>query len=757
MKGSTTSYPFPLFRRFRGALLLALVALSGSVGAQSLEQWIGWGDASMTRGEYYGASRFYAGALALDGGRMSLQWKQAEALRLSNQYDKAVELYERVHRKDAGRTYPEALRWLGEMQLCDGAYDQAEVTWKRVLQKEKDKNSVTAQRARNAILGCAVAREAMAAPREMDLEHLPGPVNTYDSEFGARIGPESTLYFSSLRGELNKDGEVLDTAAYRMVLLRSVRNAATWGEPVVLPTTINDVGDNGNASWSADGKRLYFTRCEKGRPCRIFTTTADGASEALPLSGLGEELLSTQPMIAELQGRETLFFVSDRPGGQGGMDIWFARLEKGAAVELSPLGSAVNTPGNERSPWFDAVSSTLWFSSDFHPGMGGYDIFTNAWVDGTYQTPVHAGVPLNSPANDLYPAYYPDRNEGWITSNRVGSFAAKGETCCNDLYRFSLPEELVDRVPARSDSSTAKLSMQDAMARIGQLQEHLPLRLYFHNDDPEPRSWSTTTEQDYGTAYRRYRALIPEYEREGDASALRPFFRDEVDRGYLELAELLVALREALDAGVTVTLDVRGHASPLAANDYNTNLSLRRIESLRNHLHLASGGALRPYLENRAENGATLSIKVLPFGEEQAPAGISDQLQDLKRSVYAVDAARERRIEVVALRVQAATSKGSVETHLQQLGLLKQEEEREFVFMIHNSGTRELRLLESKAECGCAVAELPVDGIAPGESRPVVVRFNGRAPLGPLDRTVQIRTNGVPERIELSIEGEVVP
>lgn len=739
------------------AVLMIALSASADLHAQSLEQWTNWGDASMERGEYYGASRFYAGALNMDGGRMSLQWKQAEACRLSNQYDKAAELYKRVYGKDAGRTYPEALRWSGEMQLCNGEYDAAEETWEKVLQKEKDKNTVTAQRARNAIAGCAIAREALASPRDIVVEHVPQPVNTYDSEFGARIGPDSALYFSSLRGELNKDGEVVDTSAYRTVILRSTGTATGWDLPTTLPDAINASGDNGNTTWTLDGKHMLFTRCEKGALCRIFIAPIDGVAAATPLPGLGEDIVSTQAMVVLWEDREMLLFVSDRPGGQGGMDIWQARLENGTAVEVYPLGGPVNTPGNERSPWYDAASATLWFSSDFHPGMGGYDIFTSRFENDAFQTPVHAGVPLNSPANDLYPTYYPARNEGWLTSNRIGSFAAKGETCCNDLYRFRLP---LDEVPvAKEDEPIAdtRTSIQASVRRVEELRQRLPLKLYFHNDDPEPRSWSTATAQDYAATYRRYRDLIPEYEREGEVQALRNFFRDDVDRGYLELAELVIALRDVLAAGVPVVLDVRGHASPLAANDYNINLSMRRIESLRNHLRLASNGALRPYLEGNAKNGATLSINLLPFGEEQAPPGISDDVRDLKRSVYAVDAARERRISVESVRLMTPDQGPSVEFQTQQAGHLKQDKERDFTFMVRNQGARPMRLLDSKADCGCTAAKLPEGDIAPGQSVPVVIHFNGRAPEGPLDRTVTIRTNGTPERIELTIEGEIVP
>ena len=96
--------------RSRYTLLSILLLLMSVARAQSFQQWVAWGDAAFARGEFYGATRFYDGAIAIDSGRMSLQWKQAEACRLSNQYKRAADLYARILQKDQGRTYPTCAR-----------------------------------------------------------------------------------------------------------------------------------------------------------------------------------------------------------------------------------------------------------------------------------------------------------------------------------------------------------------------------------------------------------------------------------------------------------------------------------------------------------------------------------------------------------------------------------------------------------------------------------------------------------------------
>ncbi|HRD52466.1 MAG TPA: DUF1573 domain-containing protein [Flavobacteriales bacterium] len=716
--------------------------------AQSIDQWTKWGDAAMVRGEHFGATRFYDSALAIDAGRLSLQWKQAEACRLSHQYDRAAPLYDRVHKKDQGRTYKDALRWLGEMQMCMGDHAAATQTWRKVLQKEKDKQSVLAQRAENALAGCGLAT-TLRADSAARIEHLPQPVNTYDSEFGARIGPDSALHFASLRGKLNKQGEVEDTTAYRTVVMRVGENG-----PMPLAEAVNGPGENANVTWNRDGRWLLFTRCDPMCRIRIAPVESDGRiGESKVLPGIGDEATSTQPMLAWWDEREMLLFATDRQGGVGGFDLWMAEFHDGSVRNLWPLDRFVNTPGHERSPWFETESATLWFSSDFHPGLGGYDIFRSRWKDDVFSTPVNAGVPVNSPANDLYPAAYPARRELWITSNRKGSFANKGETCCNDLYRITLAPPPPLPVIAQEKPSAEPRTPEEKLVAFSRA---FPVKLYFHNDDPEPRSWATTTAQRYDDCYTRYKTLAGEYAgATADREGVARFYTDEVDAGWRDLAELESVLWPVLEQGRSITLEVRGHASPLARTDYNRNLSLRRIESLRNHLRDVSEGRFAPYLDGKAANGATLDVKLLPFGEERSASGVSDDLRDTRSSVHSVQAMRERRIEIVGVGMESREATQVGVRIAKNLGTLRQGEERRVPYTLVNTGTTPMRLVTSEADCGCTTAELPTAAIAPGASVEVEVTFSGRAPEGPLRRIVYIETDGIPFQFELVLEGVV--
>lgn len=632
------------------ALPCALAALL-TAAAQSAEQFITWGDRAMAAGEHYGASRYYGEALKQTPGTMALQWNYAEACRLSNQYAEAALYYDRVQQKDHARKHPQALRWLAEMQMSTGRYKEAATTWAKAKQRERKKDSFIARRADNGLEGCRQAEQWSADPdQQVELAHLPMPVNSYDSEFGARTGPDSALYFTSLRGELDADGAVQDTASYQARIFRTQEDDGSWTPPLPLPGPVNNGSNNANSSWSADGRWFYFSREEApgefGIRALDLHQPNDTGTVVLRMPGY----TVTQPMVAVHEGTELLFFASNMPGGAGGMDLWRGMLIGPRLFDHAPLPAPVNTPGNEVTPYLDAAKDMLYFSSDFLPGMGGYDLFKSLLTAAGPGVPINLGLPFNSPANDLYPEVNEVAGTGGFTSNRTGSFARKGETCCNDLYRFRYPRA-VAAVPLPPDTAPPATVSEVQARRITSLREKLPIRLYFHNDEPDPRSWDTTTTLDYGETFRGYQALKPAYDSAwssvaNGSAAFDAFFAEQVTGGYAQLNDFIALLREALDEGQQITLQVRGYASPLAKSDYNRNLSLRRIESLVLYLARTQQGALLPYLRGTAPNGGRLTVEKRPFGKSTADRSVSDRLDDLQHSVYSVGAAKERRIEI---------------------------------------------------------------------------------------------------------------
>jgi outer membrane protein OmpA-like peptidoglycan-associated protein len=227
-----------------------------------------------------------------------------------------------------------------------------------------------------------------------------------------------------------------------------------WKSSGILEGAVNDPEFNtGNAVLSADGKSLFFTRTRQNwqnkNVSEIFVSHIDGDKwqkpEKLPYPVNIENYSSTQPAIGRgmKTGNLILYFVSNRPGGKGGMDIWVTEYDnkKGTYKKPVDLINKVNSIGDECCPFYDISTQTLYFSSDGRKnGLGGYDIYkstgsTRIWTDAT---PLPR--PVNSAFDDYFYSIQKNNKEGFFTSNRQGALALDNGSCCDDIFTFKTTE-----------------------------------------------------------------------------------------------------------------------------------------------------------------------------------------------------------------------------------------------------------------------------------------------------------------------------
>jgi len=193
--------------------------------------------------------------------------------------------------------------------------------------------------------------------------------------------------------------------------------------------------------------------------------------------------------------------------------------------------------------------------------------------------------------------------------------------------------------------------------RIVKLNEFLPVTVYFDNDRPNRRSKKMYTDLSYTNTYGEYYAKKEEFKRsytktlngssiESGNLELESFFENDVKVGYDKLKLFVSKLKERLDGGDQIELSLKGFASPRAANRYNLALGQRRIWTLKNEISTYEGGILSPYIKS-----GQLSITEVSFGEEIAPDGISDSFANPRLSVFSVEASKERKAEIVRVRI----------------------------------------------------------------------------------------------------------
>jgi len=191
---------------------------------------------------------------------------------------------------------------------------------------------------------------------------------------------------------------------------------------------------------------------------------------------------------------------------------------------------------------------------------------------------------------------------------------------------------------------------------LGALDDFLPLVLYFENDHPNPKSWSRSTNRVYSQTFapyleskstykQEYTDPLKEAEEKVQAMlGLERFFETEVRKGGNDLFRFLSVLESDLEKGLPVNIYLKGYSSPRYLADYNYNLGLRRVNSVKNELMRYKDGALRPYLES-----GQLNVRERSFGELESPEDLTSDLSDKRNSIYSVGAAKERRVEIVGV------------------------------------------------------------------------------------------------------------
>ncbi len=207
-----------------------------------------------------------------------------------------------------------------------------------------------------------------------------------------------------------------------------------WQRPVKLPGSVNTTTNEGSPSFTADGQTLYYAAADrddgKGKS-DIYRATLDG------LDWRGGENLDfpvntgaweSHPSISA--DGKTLYFVSDRDGGLGGLDIWMTyRDEQGFWRVPVNMGAPINTEKDEVSPFIASDGMTLYFASDGHPGLGGTDMFVSRKVGDAWSAPTNVGRPLNSENNDEFFALAAEGSTVYFSSRRPSGFGGY------DIYR----------------------------------------------------------------------------------------------------------------------------------------------------------------------------------------------------------------------------------------------------------------------------------------------------------------------------------
>ncbi len=341
------------------------------------------------------------------------------------QYEKAIAAYEQVLILNPSLT---ALTYfgLGEAYLGVGDYQQAS---KNLLNyKKKGKLSEKSQLLVDKHLAdCAFSLQHIKAGNS-GLIALPASINTDKDEYYPKLTADNASIIFT-RKENNQEN------FYESFLVDG-----KWTEAVRLPEPVNSARFNEGAHCiSPDGKYLFFTGCN--RPdglgsCDLYVSKKEHNTWSEPLNlgpGINTRGWESQPAISA--DGKTLYFVSNRSGGQGSYDIWKAELEAdGKWSTPENLGPDINSPFDEGAPYLHADNKTLYFSSNGWPGFGKNDIYkTVRTKDGKWSKPENLGPAINN--------HLDQRSFHVSLDGSIAHLASQDSERQWDIYRFTFPKE----------------------------------------------------------------------------------------------------------------------------------------------------------------------------------------------------------------------------------------------------------------------------------------------------------------------------
>lgn len=578
-------------------LAFALAAILCGCGAESN---VKKGDAFYAIGEYFDAAAEYKKAYSRTptkdkAKRGERAWKMAECYRKINYTAKALGAYQNAVRYKYADSM--AVFYLAQMQHKSGEYKNAIKNYQLFLDSVPDSKA-----ARVGIQGCTQAQIWKNKPTLYTIKKQP-IFNARRADFSPVLAGDEwdELFLTTTRSQATGDEISGITGTKSADIFHSkLDDKGKWSQPEKCEGEVNSDFDEGVCCFSPDGKTMYLTRCthdpDYPRYAEIYTSQRSDASWSKPQKlEISADTLSSYAHPAVSPDGRWLYFVSNMPGGKGGLDIWRIAIGENGMGGVENV-DALNTEGNEMFPTF-RPNGDLYFSSDGHVGMGGLDIFC-AKRDTTDRRNErwkieNLKVPMNSAGDDFGMTFEGLHNRGFFSSNRgdgrgwdhIYSFecpeilqTVKGWVYEKDGYE--LPNALVYMVG--NDGTNLKLSVRGDGSFEQIVNPNVEYVLLgtckgYLNHKEELRVDTTSVSREFVLQFPLSSLTAPVLVRnvfyEFDSAALTESSTQALD-----------SLVDLLNENPNITIELSSHCDYRGADAYNLRLSQRRAESVVNYL-----------------------------------------------------------------------------------------------------------------------------------------------------------------------------
>ena len=484
---------------------------------------------------------------------------------------------------------------------------------------------------------CRFALNAILHPVSGEAIRLGSGVNTDQDEYWPSISIDGkTLVFTRLEGSGSRGGYKQED------IYMSEWQNEKWAKAVPVPG-INTDENEGAQTISADGQLMFFTACNRADgmgSCDIYFSRKAGNQWMTPRNAgppVSTGAWESQPSLTA--NADYLYFVSNRKGGKGGMDIWRCRL-KGFNPDDNPiwgqpenLGDSINTPGDELSPYIHFNGTDLYFSSDYHIGMGKKDIFHSRLKNGSvWSFPNNLGYPVNTMNDEVGFVIDATGTKAYYASNREGNM---------DIYTFNLYPAIqptpVTYVKGVVRDAVTKKTIQAEVEFTG-LREGNPGKVLSGQNGEFLVSLPLKDDYAFDVSKDGYLFYSRSFNLKNVFSVASPFELDIYLQPVIKGSNLVLRniyfntdsyellpesgpelnkLKMFLVNNPGVSVEIDGHTDNVGSMEYNLTLSEKRAEAVCNYL-ISSGiakerltfkgfGYSRPVADNNTEEGRSLN------------------------------------------------------------------------------------------------------------------------------------------------------
>ena len=355
------------------------------------------------------------------------------------QKEKAIEIIEQV--KITNPEYNLCNFYLAKAYAVNHEFDKAVNLFNMYLARAEKGDESQMSIAKQMVKNCQNAKEILADTVYQNVvENIRFPINSQYSEYVPVISADESVMIYTYRGIKSKGAEKIETSmgseAYSEDVFISYKENGVWSEPVSIGDNINSENHDAAIALSVDGQTLFVYKTDGGGD--IYVSRLVGQNWLVPekLKGDVNKEDSWEGSCSLSANGKILYFASDREGGLGGRDIYMSEIQKDGSWGVAKnLGETVNTTYNDDAPFIHPTNKTLYFSSQGHTSIGGYDIFSVVTDgNGSFRNVENLGFPINTIDDNRFFVLAADGVTGYYSGAGVNSIGEQ------DIFKISAGE-----------------------------------------------------------------------------------------------------------------------------------------------------------------------------------------------------------------------------------------------------------------------------------------------------------------------------